>query len=603
MDYSCYVSIENDTSQELDRVSDSVDDGYYVSQPPARIPPKSTGRFWLQDLAGIHGSEGGATYEAAGGTRLAFTYGCPTGIFSNYASGGSSFVASSGSPPASSTPANSVPSYGHPLFVDFVVGDDSVSEPGDCTPGAWTPQSLLAKAVDAAGFDYDPRQDIIYSKMYPLQRDFGYAYGYDAAALAMDADIDCEPIFFDYAGKTWMIELWKGQYGLETGCEIGVYNRASGNNSFPYPLLDATVGQRPGDSNPSHNLFFDCASDQELLEMSSTLYRKGEKLLCRGPERHWWLTGFKWGVYSEPSDLKMDVSITCLDSVMTTAFVNALAATGYSNVQTSGNTVSFTFDTPKTRQPRDDLPQLVSVVQAADQAIVAAYDSLNLTSNDPNTVGDQAAAVIGNAFAIYSEEFFASVIANLANLIGQSIASVIQAFTSAFQMALDTASQFVTNAGYTLESWVNGLADIITEALDFSSIIEISNRGGPYQLTLNNSSIGHGNWGVAPPSTIPAGGAGRFWLKDPKPSPYGSDGWVEYAYTDSGGNRQVVRFSFADPTGWSSNAASSSSGAFNFYTKSGSVTSAWQSMNDVETGGHPFFVVFVWGNAPVPGDA
>ena len=61
--------------------------------------------------------------------------------------------------------------------------------------------------------------------MYPLQRYFGYAYAYDAAALAMNAIIDCEPIFFDYAGKTWMIELWKGQYGLETGCEIGVYNR------------------------------------------------------------------------------------------------------------------------------------------------------------------------------------------------------------------------------------------------------------------------------------------------------------------------------------------------------------------------------------------
>ena len=76
-----------------------------------------------------------------------------------------------------------------------------MSGPGDCTPGTWTPQSVLAFAVDAAGFLYDPRQDIIYSKMYPLQRHFGYAYGYDAAALAMNAIIDCEPIFFDYAGQ------------------------------------------------------------------------------------------------------------------------------------------------------------------------------------------------------------------------------------------------------------------------------------------------------------------------------------------------------------------------------------------------------------------
>jgi hypothetical protein len=72
--------------------------------------------------------------------------------------------------------------------------------------------------------------------------------------------------------------------------------------------------------------------------------------------------------------------------------------------------VSFTFDRPKTRRPRDDFPQLVSVVRAADRQIVAAYNSLGLTSNDPNTVGDQAAATIGRAFAIYGEELFASVI-------------------------------------------------------------------------------------------------------------------------------------------------------------------------------------------------
>ena len=59
------------------------------------------------------------------------------------------------------------------------------------------------------------------------------------------------------------------------------------------------------------------------LTMSSTRYRNGEKLLCRGPERHWWLTGFKWGVLSEPSELKMDVAITCLDATMTSAFVSA----------------------------------------------------------------------------------------------------------------------------------------------------------------------------------------------------------------------------------------------------------------------------------------
>ena len=222
--------------------------------------------------------------------------------------------------------------------------------------------------------------------MYPLQRAFGYAYGYDAAALAMNAIIDCEPIFFDYAGKTWMIELWKGQYGLETGCEIGVYNRTNGSSSFGYSILDATVGRRPNDPDPSHSRFFDCASDSELLLMSSTLYRNGTEVFTRGPERHWWLTGFKWGVLSEPEDLTMDVSIECLDATMTAALTGALAGMGYAGVQTAGNTVSFTFDTPKTPQPRDDFPQIVSVARAANQQIVAAYNSFGLTSNDPNII-------------------------------------------------------------------------------------------------------------------------------------------------------------------------------------------------------------------------
>jgi UDP-2,3-diacylglucosamine pyrophosphatase LpxH len=599
-DFSCYVTITNGTSEDLRRTAETADNGYYVTHPPDTIAAGATARFWLQDLPGIHGAEGGTTYAPDGrGNPMHFAYGCPTGIFSNYASGGSSFVASSGSPPGPLQPGNVVPPYGHPLFVDFRV-DGACGGPG---VGDWTPRSLLALAVDAAGFLYDPRQDIIYSKMYPLQRDFGYAYGYDAAALGMNAIIDCEPIFFDYAGKTWMIELWKGQYGLETGCEIGVYNRTIGSTSFVYSILDATVGKRPNDPNPSHNLFFDCASDSERLLMSSTLYRKGRKVFSRGPERHWWLTGFKWGLLSEPEDLTMDVSIQCLDAVMTSALVGALTGMGYQNVHTNGNTVTFTFSTPKTPQPRNDYPQLVSVVRLANQQIVAAYDSLGLTSNDPNTVGDQAAAVIGRWFAIYSAEFFENVIANLANLFGIPVSDAIRTLTEGFRMPLDEASQFVTNAGYTFASWIDGIADFINEALDFSCVIEISNRGGPYTLVRDSFGVGHGNWAVEPPQTIPAGGAGRFWLKDPKPSPYGSDGWARYSYVDSNGTQQSARFDFNDPTGFASNEAKSSSSAFNFYTKSGNIASGWSAINQVFTGGHPFYVAFIWGNAPLPNDA
>lgn len=118
--------------------------------------------------------------------------------------------------------------------------------------------------------------------------------------MDMSAEIACEPIFFDYKGKHWMIELWKGRYGLMTGCEIGVYNRFP-KSSPAHTLLDATVGKRPHDPNKSHSMFFDCAGDSELLEMSYTLHRSGQKLFSRGPERHWWLTGV-WGRNARPRD-------------------------------------------------------------------------------------------------------------------------------------------------------------------------------------------------------------------------------------------------------------------------------------------------------------
>jgi hypothetical protein len=293
----------------------------------------------------------------------------------------------------------------------------------------WSPASLLANAVYAAGFIYDPAQNIIYSRMDALQRQFGYAYGYDAAAIGMNAILDCEPIFFDYAGKHWMIELWKGQYGLETGCEIGIYNRQIGSTSPGYALLDATVGARPGDSNQSHNLFFDCAKDDERLVVSSVLHKNGHVLFFRGPAKHWWLTGFKWGIYSRPQELTMDVSITCLDVAMRTALVDALEGMGYS-VDVSSGTVSFEFTTPSSHQPRSDIPSVVQAVELADQGIVDGYDALQFPSDDPNAIPDTSLATIMDSVGIYSPDFFINAVTNLASIGAAEVRSIFSAINS-----------------------------------------------------------------------------------------------------------------------------------------------------------------------------
>jgi UDP-2,3-diacylglucosamine pyrophosphatase LpxH len=413
MDFSCYVTVTNDGDDELVKESEQAQSGFYVAPPPASIPIDASVEIWLQDLTGVQGAEGNVTYRQASGTKsMQFAFGCPTGFIPNYAHGGASFVASSPAPPSANTSPNSVPETGHPLFVDFFV---ERTAPGDDSAGsAWAPTSLLARAVDLAGFRYDPDEDIIYSKMYPLQRQLGYAYGYDVAALTMSAIIDCEPIFFEYDGRTWMIELWKGQYGLETGCEIGVYYRSPGESSPLYALLDATIGRRSHDPTPSHNLFFDCVGDDDRLVMSSVLYRNGQKLFSRGPQKHWWLTGFEWGVLSRPEDLTMDVSIMCLSSAMCTALVDALEAMGYQGLNVVSPQVSFNFDTPKTFQPRSDVPALVTAASAANTVIVAGYNSMGFPNNDPNLIGGRADGLIANSIAIYSQTFAAQVIAGLA---------------------------------------------------------------------------------------------------------------------------------------------------------------------------------------------
>ena len=237
-------------------------------------------------------------------------------------------------------------------------------------PKNWTPTSALAKLVHLVGFTYDPEQDIIVSRMNAPQRKFGYCWAYDVSAPALGIIIDAEPLYFNYGGRNWMIELWKGQYGLESGGEIGVYYRNAG------PL-----GMKPK--------WYKCASNADRLSMRFELIRRGTTLLTRGQEIHWWLTGFRWGVFSELDDLKMQASITLKDKQMREAFQGALQECGYTRHTASGRTVEFTFAKPKTRQPmiRD---KVRSKAQRANRALVEKYvqakTTAGLTDNDPNGI-------------------------------------------------------------------------------------------------------------------------------------------------------------------------------------------------------------------------
>jgi hypothetical protein len=300
----------------------------------------------------------------------------------------------------------------------------------------WSPSSPLARAVVAAGFWYDPGQDIIFSRMDALQRQFGYAYAYDDSIFLINAVIDCEPIFFEYNGKTWMIELWKGQYGLMTGCEIGVYNR-SPNSSPHYALLDRFLGERKGDSIASHNKFFDCASDSELLEMSFTLKRGGQKLFSRGPEKHWWLTGFKWGELSKPEELSMEIEIKFPNDEMKELFKKALIGLQYGYNALGSGAVRFTFHlpNPKTFQPRRDTAKAaeLAAVNSSNLGLVSRYKKLGLGSNNPNLITGDASGWISDSIALYAQSFFNQVWAIFYKQADRTLTEVLKAIAKLFR--------------------------------------------------------------------------------------------------------------------------------------------------------------------------
>ena len=69
---------------------------------------------------------------------------------------------------------------------------------------------LLENFLSPLGYCYDRCQDIISSRTDAWQREFGYTRLFDKAAPHFNMVFDALPVYFDYAGRTWLVELWKG---------------------------------------------------------------------------------------------------------------------------------------------------------------------------------------------------------------------------------------------------------------------------------------------------------------------------------------------------------------------------------------------------------
>ena len=194
----------------------------------------------------------------------------------------------------------------------------------------------LNELIRPFGFEYLLSQDIFTSLKDAWQRDFGYCWLYDKSADLFNMVFDCEPVYFDHKGCTWMIELWKGQYGINTGAEIGIYK------------ADSLVSR-----NQRKSTLFHTVPDDDLPFFEFTLHDRSASLY-RVAQRHWWLTGFRMGHYAAPDQLTLKIQITFPSFEMLHAFVRGMHECGYSSsdIEVCRQRVSFEFASPHTHQPR-----------------------------------------------------------------------------------------------------------------------------------------------------------------------------------------------------------------------------------------------------------
>lgn len=155
------------------------------------------------------------------------------------------------------------------------------------------------------GFSMDLDQMFTYTGVNVWQRKFGFCMEYDLFCFLTPYIMNyvTQRIKFVYDNREWMCQIWKGTYFITNGGEVGFYTRPIG----------------------SIGTFYKCIDDEDMMEMSLSIYHKDELLFSREPVKHWWVTGFEVdSVCYAPITLTLVSTITMKDAEMLKAFTKAL---------------------------------------------------------------------------------------------------------------------------------------------------------------------------------------------------------------------------------------------------------------------------------------
>lgn len=195
---------------------------------------------------------------------------------------------------------------------------------------------LLNELTEPLGYQYIPCQDIFLSTLDAWQRDFGYTRSFDCLATYFNMVFDSEPVYFDYDGHTWLIEFWKGQYGINTGAEIGIY------------CADGIV---PAEKR-AKELFHTIPDDQLPLFFMNLNRNNNQRpeTIANISMAHWWLAAFRVGCFSQPNHLCANFCIDFVQQDMMCAFADALINLGYDpcSLQINDSCICFSYWQPLT---------------------------------------------------------------------------------------------------------------------------------------------------------------------------------------------------------------------------------------------------------------
>lgn len=159
-----------------------------------------------------------------------------------------------------------------------------------------------------SGYNFSIEEMMVYTTVDCWMRNFGFCVMYDVLANSMPISYSyvTRRFRFEYDGLEWMIQIWKGNYFISNGAEVGLYYREPGKN----------IGT-----------FYNCATPEQELEMSLEVLI-GDTLLFERPlQKHWWISGFHLSSRRYiPSTLTLKSTIVMPDEEMLEAFTASIDA-------------------------------------------------------------------------------------------------------------------------------------------------------------------------------------------------------------------------------------------------------------------------------------